>query len=180
MALPRRPRSRSASARARKRDLIRSGDALQAAEKLDAIILDKTGTITKRRAALTDVVVTPGHDEAEVLRLWRRSNAAPSIRWPPPSSRAEARSFPLVDAEGFAAIPGHGVAKGRIDGHEVLFGNAKLMRDRGIAIDMLQTQWERLANEGKTPMYVAVDGKAAGLIAVADTVKPDSRRLSPC
>ncbi|MEK7246553.1 MAG: HAD-IC family P-type ATPase, partial [Pseudomonadota bacterium] len=64
---------------------------------------------------------------------------------------------------------------GRIDGREVLLGNAKLMRDRGIAIGALQAEWERLANEGKTPMYVAIDGTAAGLVAVADTVKPDSK-----
>jgi Cu+-exporting ATPase len=72
------------------------------------------------------------------------------------------------------AIPGYGVS-GRIDGHDVLFCNAKLMRDRSVAIDMLQADWERLASEGKTPMYVAIDGKAGGLVAVADTVKPDSK-----
>jgi Cu+-exporting ATPase len=87
---------------------------------------------------------------------------------------AEARKLKLSDAEGFAAIPGHGVS-GRVEGHDVLFGNAKLMRDRDIPIDMLETDWGRLANEGKTPMYVSIDGKAAGLVAVADTVKPDSK-----
>jgi len=155
--------------------LIRSGDALQASEKLDAIILDKTGTITKGEPALTDVVVASGQDEANVLRLTaslERGSEHPlgeAI-----VKAAEARKLTLSDAEGFAAIPGHGVS-GRIDGHDVLFGNAKLMRDRGVAIDMLQGHWERLANEGKTPMYVAIDGKAAGLVAVADTVKPDSK-----
>jgi Cu+-exporting ATPase len=155
--------------------LIRSGDALQAAEKLDAVILDKTGTITKGEPALTDVVVTPGHDETEVLRL--TASLERGSEHPLASAivqGAETRNIPLVDAEGFAAIPGHGVS-GRIDGHSVLLGNAKLMRDRGIPAEALQTQWERLANEGKTPMYVAVDGTAAGLVAVADTVKPDSK-----
>jgi Cu+-exporting ATPase len=155
--------------------LIRSGDALQAAEKLDAIILDKTGTITRGEPALTDVVVAPGHDETSVLRLTaslERGSEHPlgdAI-----VKGAEARKLALSDAEGFAAIPGHGVS-GRVDGHDVLFGNAKLMRDRGVAAEALQPQWERLAGEGKTPMYVAVDGKAAGLVAVADTVKPDSK-----
>ena len=154
--------------------LIRSGDALQAAEKLDAIILDKTGTITKGEPSLTDVVVTPGRDETEVLRLTaslERGSEHPlgeAI-----VKGAEARKLRLSDAEAFAAVPGHGVS-GRIDNHDVLFGNAKLMRDRGVAIDMLEADWGRLANEGKTPMYVAVDGKAAGLVAVADTVKLDS------
>jgi len=155
--------------------LIRSGDALQASEKLDAIILDKTGTITRGEPALTDVVVTPGHADTDVLRLTaslERGSEHPlgeAI-----VKGATARDLKLADAEGFAAIPGHGVS-GRIDGREVLFGNAKLMRDRAIAIDMLQSDWERLAEEGKTPVYVGLDGKAAGLVAVADTVKPDSK-----
>ena len=155
--------------------LIRSGDALQAAEKLDAIILDKTGTITKGEPSLTDVVVTPGHSEADVLRLTaslERGSEHPlgeAI-----VKGAEARKLKLAEAEAFAAIPGHGVS-GRIDGQEVLFGNAKLMRDRGIQIDGLDAHWTRLASEGKTPMYASINGKAGGLIAVADTVKSDSK-----
>jgi Cu+-exporting ATPase len=155
--------------------LIRSGDALQASEKLDAIILDKTGTITRGEPSLTDVVVTQGNSETDVLRLTaslERGSEHPlgeAI-----VKGADARGLKLSDTEGFVAIPGHGVS-GRIDGREVLFGNAKLMRDRGIAIDKLQKDWERLAEEGKTPMYVGIDSKAAGLIAVADTVKPDSK-----
>jgi Cu+-exporting ATPase len=155
--------------------LIRSGDALQAAEKLDAIILDKTGTITKGEPALTDVVVTQGNDEANVLRFTaslERGSEHPlgeAI-----VKGAETRKLTLSDAEGFAAIPGHGVS-GRIDGRDVLFGNAKLMRDRGVSIGELEADWSRLANEGKTPMYVSIDGKAGGLVAGADTVKPDSK-----
>jgi Cu+-exporting ATPase len=155
--------------------LIRSDDALQAAEKLDAIILDKTGTITKGEPAVTDVVVTQDHDEPNVLRLTaslERGSEHPlgeAI-----VKGADARKLKLSDAEAFAAIPGHGVS-GRVDGHDVLFGNAKLMRDRGISIAMLETEWGRLANEGKTPMYVSIDSKAAGLVAVADTVKADSK-----
>jgi Cu+-exporting ATPase len=87
---------------------------------------------------------------------------------------ADARRLKLADAQAFSAIPGHGVS-GRIEGHEVLFGNAKLMRDRRIQIESLESDWARLASEGKTPMYVAIDGKAGGLVAVADTVKPDSK-----
>jgi Cu+-exporting ATPase len=154
--------------------LIRSGDALQTAEKLDAIILDKTGTITRGEPALTDVVARGG-DEATVLRLaasLERGSEHPlgeAI-----VKGAAARSVELVDAEDFAAIPGHGVG-GRVDGRTVLLGNARLMRDRGIAIDGLLGDWQRLAEEGKTPMYVGADGKALGLVAVADTVKADSR-----
>ena len=154
--------------------LIRSGDALQSAEKLDSIILDKTGTITKGEPALTDVVAK-NFDENEVLRLaasLERGSEHPLgeaiVRG------AEARGLALADAKGFAAITGHGVG-GEVDGRAGLLGNAKLMRDRGIAIDHLMADWERLAGDGKTPMFVAIDGKPAGLIAVADTVKEDSR-----
>jgi Cu+-exporting ATPase len=155
--------------------LIRSGDALQSAENLDAIILDKTGTITRGEPALTNVVVVKGQTEAEVLRLaasLERGSEHPlggAI-----VKGAEARNIGLAEAESFAAVPGHGVT-GRIDGQDVLLGNAKLMRDRSIVTQSLEADWERLANEGKTPMYVAVGGKPAGLVAVADTVKPDSK-----
>ena len=155
--------------------LIRSGDALQSAENLDAIILDKTGTITRGEPALTDVVVAQGQAETEVLRLaasLERGSEHPlgeAI-----VKGAEASNIALAEAEGFAAVPGHGVT-GRIDGHDVLLGNVKLMRDHGVAIQELDADWERLANEGKTPMYVAIDGKPVGLVAVADTVKPDSK-----
>lgn len=155
--------------------LIRSGDALQTSEKLNALILDKTGTITRGEPALTDVVPSGGHDEAKVLRLaasLERGSEHPlgeAI-----VSGAEKRGIELTDAKEFAAIPGHGV-RGQIDGKEVLLGNAKLMRDRGIAIDGLNSIWEWLASDGKTPMYIAIDEKSAGLVAVADTVKPDSK-----
>ncbi len=154
--------------------LIRSGDALQTAEKLNAIILDKTGTITRGEPALTDVVAAGGHGEDEVLRLaasLERGSEHPlgeAI-----VKGAEAREIALAECEDFAAIPGHGVS-GRIDGKTVLLGNAKLMRERKVDIAALEATWERLAEEGKTPMYVAIDGTAAGLVAVADTVKPDS------
>jgi Cu+-exporting ATPase len=154
--------------------LIRSGDALQSAEKLDCVILDKTGTITRGEPSLTDVVAK-GADEATVLRLaasLERGSEHPlgeAI-----VKGAERREIVLADAKDFAAIPGHGVG-GQADDHAVLLGNAKLMRDRGIAIEFLTADWERLAGEGKTPMYVASDGTALGLVAVADTVKPDSK-----
>jgi Cu+-exporting ATPase len=155
--------------------LIRSGDALQSAQKLDAIILDKTGTITRGEPALTDVVVSPGRREEEVLRLaasLERGSEHPLGEAIVKS--AESRGIALAETKDFAAIPGHGVS-GRIDGHEVLLGNAKLMRDRGIAVGALDQSWERLAGDGKTPTYVAVDRNPAGLVAVADTVKPDSQ-----
>jgi Cu+-exporting ATPase len=155
--------------------LIRSGDALQTAKRLDAIVLDKTGTITRGEPALTDVVPAAGFADAEVLRLaaaLERGSEHPlgeAI-----VQGATARQVPVADAADFAAIPGHGVS-GRVDGRQVLLGNATLMRDRHIDIGALHADWERLAEAGKTPMYVAVDERAAGLVAVADTLKPDSK-----
>jgi Cu+-exporting ATPase len=126
--------------------LIRSGDALQSSEKLDAIILDKTGTITKGEPALTDVVAS-GFPDSDVLRLaasLERGSEHPlgeAI-----VKGAEARGLKLSDAKGFAAIAGHGVG-GEVDGRAVLLGNAKLMRDRSIAIEHLAKDWERLAGD---------------------------------
>ncbi|MEW5964575.1 MAG: heavy metal translocating P-type ATPase [Pseudomonadota bacterium] len=153
--------------------LIRSGDALQSAEKLDAVILDKTGTITRGEPELTDVVATD-FIESDVLRLaasLERGSEHPlgeAI-----VKGAEARALSLSEASGFSAIAGHGV-RGEVDGRTILLGNAKLMRDRDIVIESLSTTWEQMAADGKTPMFVAVDGMLAGLVAVADRVKEDS------
>jgi Cu+-exporting ATPase len=138
--------------------------------------LDKTGTITRGVPALTDVVVQQGQIESEVLRLaasLERGSEHPLGE--AVVKGAETRSIKLADAESFAAVPGLGVT-GWIGGKDVLLGNVKLMRDRGVATKALDADWERLANEGKIPMYVALDGKPAGLVAVADTVKSDSKQ----
>jgi Cu+-exporting ATPase len=137
--------------------------------------MDKTGTITRGEPTLTDIVVAQGQNETEVLRLaasLERGSEHPlgeAI-----VKGAEAHSITLGEAERFASVAGHGIT-GRIDGKEVLLGNVKLMRDSGVATQSLDADWQRLANEGKTPMYVSIDGKPAGLVAVADTVKPDSK-----
>ena len=135
--------------------------------------MNVTSLAASEAAARSDL--TQGQNEPDVLRLaasLERGSEHPLGK--AIVKGAGARNFTLPDAEGFAAIPGHGVS-GRIDGRNILFGNAKLMRDRGITIDLLLADWERLAHEGKTPMYVSIDSKAAGLVAVADTVKPDSK-----
>ncbi len=157
--------------------LIRSGEALQTAQALDAIVLDKTGTITKGKPELTDVVVSanPGLSEEEVLKF--AASIEKGSEHPLGEAiveGAKARSIDIPDAVDFNAIPGHGV-EGRVDGHLVYLGNLKLMRERDIEAAKLEEVAIRLADEGKTPMYVAVDGKPAGVIAVADTVKEDSK-----
>ena len=155
--------------------LIRSGDALQTAKKLNAIVLDKTGTITRGEPALTDVVPAAGFHPDEVLKF------AASLERGSEHPLGEAivtganeRGVDLVEAEDFKAIPGHGVS-GKVDTRVVVLGNAKLMADRDIDIADLGSTWQRLAEEGKTPMYVTVDGGAVGMVAVADTIKPDSK-----
>ena len=155
--------------------LIRGGEALQTAQKLQTIILDKTGTITHGKPVLTDVVVAGGVKEEELLRL--AGGVEKSSEHPLAAAIVEGargRGLELPDAEGFNAIPGHGI-EARIEGRALLLGNLKFMRDRKIPLDGLDARALQLADGGKTPMFVAIDGKPAGIVAVADTVKEDSK-----
>jgi Cu+-exporting ATPase len=154
--------------------LIRSGDALQTASKLQIIVLDKTGTITKGKPELTDVVAEVGFEEDEVLRLAaaiERSSEHPLAGAIVEGARSQGLDLPEV--ENFNAIPGHGV-EADVEGRHVLLGNARLMTDEGIIVGRLEGEARRLADDGKTPMYVAVGGVAAGIVAAADTMKEDS------
>lgn len=156
--------------------LIRSGEALETAQKLDAIVLDKTGTITEGKPSLTDVVSWNGFAEADVVRF--AASVEKGSEHPLGEAilkGAEQRSITLGESKEFNAIPGHGV-EATVDGKRVLLGNLKLMRDRKINVDALRERSRKLADEGKTPMYVAVEETAAGIIAVADTVKADSKQ----
>lgn len=154
--------------------LIRSGDALQTAQGLQAIVLDKTGTITKGKPELTDVVADNGFEEEEVLALAaavERNSEHPLAGAIVEGARGWGLTLP--EAKDFKAIVGYGV-EASVDGRRVLLGNAKLMAERGIALGRLEAESRRLADDGKTPMYVAVDAAAAGIISAADTVKEDS------
>jgi Cu+-exporting ATPase len=155
--------------------LIRSGDALQTAEKLNTIILDKTGTITYGKPALTDVILAPGQNEEMVLRL--AASVEKSSEHPLAQAvveGAQSRGLKLSDAQSFDAIPGHGVSA-TVEGHHILIGNSKLMEREGVGLTYPEERPKVLADQGKTPMYVAIDGQAAGILAVADTVKEDSK-----
>ncbi|MCG3209692.1 MAG: Copper-transporting P-type ATPase [Anaerolineae bacterium] len=154
--------------------LIRNGEALQTASQLKTVVLDKTGTITKGKPELTDVIPMADVDPDTLLRL-----AAGADR---PSEHplaqaivdgARARGLEPVEPGEFEAVPGHGVET-TIEGRRVLVGNHKLMRRHNINADLLKSAVQRLQGEGKTAMYVAVDGQAAGVVAVADTIKEDS------
>ncbi|MBC7909283.1 MAG: heavy metal translocating P-type ATPase [Pyrinomonadaceae bacterium] len=154
--------------------LIRNGEALETASQLTTIVLDKTGTITKGKPELTDVLPLGVSDEAELLRLAaiadRRSEhpLAEAI-----VEGARKRGINLAEPEDFNAVPGHGV-EATVEGRRVLVGNLKLMKRENVDVDAFEQQAARLADEGKTPMFVAVDGKPAGVIGVADTIKEDS------
>jgi Cu+-exporting ATPase len=155
--------------------VIRSGEALEMAQKLDAIVLDKTGTITEGKPSLTDVVSVDGVGEADVLRY------AASVEKGSEHPLGEAilngasqRSIVPVDPREFNAIPGLGV-EALVGEKHILLGNLNLMRDRNIDVGALEEQSRGLADAGKTPVFVAVEEKPAGIVAVADTVKPDSK-----
>ena len=154
--------------------LFRGGDSLQAARQLQVLVLDKTGTITHGKPALTDVITLDGFSEDELLAkaaAVERDSEHPLAQ--AIVTGASDRGLPPTEPSDFRSLAGHGV-QAQVDGSAVLLGNAKLMSDSAIATDALAADAERLAGEGKTPMYLALDGQPAGLIAVADTIKPDS------
>ncbi len=155
--------------------LIKSGQALETAQKLNSIVLDKTGTITVGKPSLTDVVLSDGFNENDILAY--AASVEKGSEHPLGEAiikGAENRGVKVSDPKGFNAIPGHGV-EAKVDGKQVLLGNAKLMTDRKVELGGMEEKSRALAEGGKTPMYVAVDRKIAGIVAVADTVKEDSR-----
>jgi Cu+-exporting ATPase len=154
--------------------LVKDAEALETAHKLDTVVLDKTGTITRGKPSLTDVVPVGGQDEMELLRLV--ASAEVDSEHPLAAAivgGAKERGLDLARVTTFDSVTGKGV-RATVEGRELLIGNARLLRDAGIATGELEQRADRLADDGKTPMYVALDGRAAGLVAVADTIKPDS------
>jgi Cu2+-exporting ATPase len=155
--------------------LIKDAATLENVSGITVIVLDKTGTLTEGKPALTDVVTTGRFDQQELLRLV--ASAEQGSEHPLAEAivaGAREREARLVDSTQFEAIAGHGI-RATIDGHILLAGNARLMRDQGVDAAPLEAQAAALAEQGKTPMFVAIDGQAAGLVAVADTIKPSAR-----
>jgi P-type Cu2+ transporter len=160
---------------ARHNILIKDAATLEGIAGLDAIALDKTGTLTEGKPALTDVRANGGVDERELLRLVasaERGSEHPLAK--ALVDGAEARGVSMTDATEFEAVPGHGLLA-TVDGHSLLIGNARLLATRHIQADGLVESAAQLSAEGKTAMLVAVDGRPAGVVAAADQIKPSAR-----
>jgi Cu+-exporting ATPase len=157
--------------------LIKSGEYLEKAHKLTAIILDKTGTITKGEPALTDLITAPEYRGYEKDLLQLAGRAEKNSEHPLAQAivnYAKEKGAVLNDPQQFKAIPGHGVVA-EIEGSKVLLGTRKLMQEHNINISGLTADVENLEEQGKTAMLMAVDGKPAGVIGVADTIKENSK-----
>ncbi|MGV8147383.1 MAG: heavy metal translocating P-type ATPase [Alkaliphilus sp.] len=155
--------------------LIKSGEALETAHKIKTVVLDKTGTITEGKPVVTDIIVGHGMTEDELLVLAASSEKGSEH----PLGEAIVNKFNETNLEfkktdKFLAIPGHGIEV-EIEGKKVILGNKKLMDDKNISINLTEES-DKLANQGKTPMYIAIEGSLVGIIAVADVVKKNSKK----
>jgi Cu2+-exporting ATPase len=160
---------------ARHNILIKDAATLENVSRVDAVVLDKTGTLTEGKPSLTDVVTEDGWSEDDLLRLV--APAEKSSEHPLAEAivaGARERGVEPGDAARFEAVAGHGI-RAEVGGHEVLVGNRRLMDESGVDVSGLEGRGATLAGAGKTPMFVAVDGEPGGLLAVADTVKPSAR-----
>ncbi|MDQ2691838.1 MAG: heavy metal translocating P-type ATPase [Chloroflexota bacterium] len=155
--------------------LFRNSEALERAGKVQVVVLDKTGTITKGQPAVTDIAVSGKWNAAEILQLAasvEKGSEHPlgEAIW----AEATTRGLALAEPSGFRAEPGHGVqAEG--DGKSVAVGNLRMMQSRGLSLNGLASEVTRLQSEAKTAMLVAIDDEVAGIVAVADTIKEGSK-----
>jgi len=155
--------------------LIRGGEALEGAHKLDTVVLDKTGTLTRGEPQLTDLVVENGIREEELLRLVASAERASEHPLGEAIVRgAKERGLPLTETATFEAVSGGGI-RARVEGREVLVGSRRFLSEASVSENGLLSEAEELAREGNTPIFVAVDGKPAGLVVVADVVRDESR-----
>ncbi|NLM43015.1 MAG: copper-translocating P-type ATPase [Clostridiales bacterium] len=156
--------------------LIKGGEALETTHKINTIVFDKTGTVTEGKPEVTDIVTTNLFEKNRLLQI--AASAERGSEHPLGEAivrEAENENIDLLKVEKFSAIPGHGIEV-NIEGANVLLGNRKLMIDRNVELKELEEESDRLASEGKTPMYIAIDSKLAGIIAVADVVKGSSAK----
>lgn len=155
--------------------LIKGGEALETTHKLSKLIFDKTGTITEGKPKVTDIVTTNLSEEQLLIYAASAEKGSEHPLGEAIVRAAIDRGYQLCELESFNAIPGHGIEVG-IQGKQVLLGNKKLMIEKTIDVSSLSETSDQLAYDGKTPMYMAIDGQLAGIIAVADTVKESSKK----
>ena len=154
--------------------LIKGGEALEITHQIDTIVFDKTGTITEGKPVVTDII-TSTISEDELLAIAASSEKGSEHPLGEAIVKgAEERNIKFKEISNFKAIPGHGIQV-EIEGKTILLGNKKLMDENSIEVGELGIKSDKLANEGKTPMYIAINNKLEGIIAVADTVKPSSK-----
>ena len=154
--------------------LIKGGEALEVTHQIDTIVFDKTGTITEGKPVVTDIITTTISEE-ELLSIAASSEKGSEHPLGEAIVKgAEERNIKFKEISNFKAIPGHGIQV-EIEGKVILLGNKKLMNKNSIEVGDLGVKSDKLANEGKTPMYIAINNKLEGIIAVADTVKPSSK-----
>jgi len=154
--------------------LLRGGEYVEKARKLQTIVFDKTGTLTKGEPSVTDIVVCGSYNKDEVLGL--AAVAEKGSEHPLAEAIVKAAvdaGLNISDAETFEAIPGHGV-RATYKGKEILFGNRKLMRDNNISIEQIEDSLGKLEEQGKTVMILAVNGRVVGILAAMDTPKNDA------
>ena len=155
--------------------LIKGGEALETAHKINTIVFDKTGTITEGKPKVTDVLVAGSVSKDRLLQL--TASAERGSEHPLGQAivlGAKESGLTLLEAEQFDSLTGRGI-KARLEGEDILAGNRKLMDEQNISLAGMEEISDRLAEEGKTPMYVAINGELAGIVAVADVVKESSR-----
>lgn len=155
--------------------LIRSAEALERAHKINTVLLDKTGTLTVGEPKVTDVIAISSSSKDEVLRL--AASAERGSEHPLGGAIVKAASekeLKLSEVTDFNAIPGHGI-EASVDGKKLLLGNLKLAKDKGLALNGLDGKADLLWENGKTAMFLGIDGQVVGIIAVADTLKPNAK-----
>jgi Cu+-exporting ATPase len=155
--------------------LIRSGEVLERAEKLDTIVFDKTGTLTRGEPAVTDIVVVGDCDADDLCALAaaiERNSEHPIAQAIVREALRRELDIPIV--EGFEAIPGKGI-RGRVGGRTVILGNRRLFLDHATDFDLVESRLLELESQGKTAMLLAADQRIEGVIAVADTLKPEAK-----
>jgi len=156
--------------------LIKSGEHLERAHKMNTIIFDKTGTITKGEPEVTDILTFEGIDRDEVLRI--AASVEKTSEHPLGQAivkKGEEELLRLTEPDKFMAVPGKGL-QASYEGKEVLIGNRKLMQDNNISIEMGEKDLLRLEEEGKTAMLISIDNRLVGIIAVADQIKETSKK----